>query len=115
MMQMTVARIVPRARQKKLWEITNEDLQPSIAKQLPRLPNRQLVAEPVMRNTAPAIGLAAFLLLREDPTAVLGLFPSDHVIADEKRFREILQRGIKIAAAGARFVELGSRPVIAEA
>ena len=110
MIQQTVARLLPLARPKKLWVITNEDLQPAIAKQLPRLANRQLVAEPVMRNTAPAIGLAAFLLLREDPTAVLGLFPSDHVIDDQKRYRETLQRGIKIAAAGANIVVLGIRP-----
>ena len=43
---------------------------------------KQIIAEPVGRNTAPAIGLAAFLLLRQDPEAVLGLFPSDHVIAE---------------------------------
>ena len=46
-----------------------------------------MIAEPVGRNTAPAIGLAAFLLLREDPEAVIGMFPSDHVIADENRYR----------------------------
>jgi mannose-1-phosphate guanylyltransferase len=114
MMQQTVARLLPLASPKKFWVITNEDLRPAIAKQLSRLPKDQLVAEPVPRNTAPAIGLAGFLLLREDPSAVLGLFPSDHVIADEKRFRETLQRGIKIAAAGANIVVLGIRPTRAE-
>src|SRR6478609_8691360 len=96
MIQQTVARLLPLASPRKFWIITNEDLRPAIAKQLPRLPKNQLVAEPMPRNTAPAIGLAAFLLLREDPSAVLGLFPSDHAIADENRFRETLQRGIKI-------------------
>ena len=50
-------------------------------RQLRKLRPQQIVAEPAGRNTAPAIGLAAFLLLRHDPDAVLGLFPSDHVIA----------------------------------
>jgi mannose-1-phosphate guanylyltransferase len=68
----------------------------------------------VGRNTAPAIGLAAFLLLRDDPDAIIGMFPSDHVIADEKRFRETLERGIEIAAAGANIVVLGIRPTRAE-
>ena len=36
-------------------------LRPAICKQLPKLPKAQVVAEPVGRNTAPAIGLAAFL------------------------------------------------------
>src|SRR5581483_2866619 len=99
---------------KKFWIITNDDLQSEIAKQLPKLPKRQILAEPVGRNTAPAIGLAAFLLLREDPQAVIGMFPSDHVIADEKRFRETLERGIEVAAAGPNIVVLGIRPNRAE-
>jgi mannose-1-phosphate guanylyltransferase len=69
-----------------------------------------MLAEPAGRNTAPAIGLAAFLLLRENPEAVLGMFPSDHVISDEKCYRETLARGIAIAAAGENIVALGIRP-----
>ena len=56
------------------------DLQREIVRQLPRFDKKQILAEPVGRNTAPAIGLAAFILQRTDPDAVLGLFPSDHVI-----------------------------------
>jgi mannose-1-phosphate guanylyltransferase len=114
MIQQTVERLLPLASPKQFWVITNEDLRPAIAKQLSRLPKNQVVAEPVPRNTAPAIGLAAFLLLRQDPTAILGLFPADHVIGDEERFREMLRRGIKIAAAGANIVVLGIRPTRAE-
>jgi len=114
MIQQTLARLLPLASARKFWVITNEDLRPAIARQLPRVPKNQVIAEPIPRNTAPAIGLAAFLLLREDPSAVLGLFPSDHVIADEKRFRETLQRGIKIAASDANIVVLGVRPTRAE-
>jgi mannose-1-phosphate guanylyltransferase len=114
MIQQTVARLLPVVSARKFWIVTNEDLRSTIAKQLPRLPKSQLIAEPMPRNTAPAIGLAAFLLLRQDPSAVLGLFPSDHAIADEKRFRDTLQRGIKIAAAGANIVVLGIRPTRAE-
>src|SRR5204863_2659284 len=88
MIQQTVSRLLPLAPAKKFWIITNGDLQSAIAQQLPELPKKQILAEPVGRNTAPAIGLAAFLLMREDPQAVIGLFPSDHVIADEKRYRE---------------------------
>ena len=110
MIQQTVARLLPLAPAKRFWIITNEDLRPAILKQLPRLTKGQVLAEPVGRNTAPAIGLAAFLLQRETPDAVIGMFPSDHVIADEKRYRETLQRGIEIAAAGENIVVLGIRP-----
>jgi mannose-1-phosphate guanylyltransferase len=110
MIQQTLARLLPLAAPKRFWIITNEDLCPAIAKQLPKVPKAQVLAEPVGRNTAPAIGLAAFLLQREDPEAVIGMFPSDHVIADEKHYRDTLQRGIAIAAAGANIVVLGIKP-----
>ncbi len=114
MIQQTVSRLLPLAPPNKFWIVTNGDLRSAIVKQLPKLPQEQVLAEPVGRNTAPAIGLAAFLLLREDPEAVIGLFPSDHVIGDEKRYRETLARGVEIAAAGANIVVLGIRPTRAE-
>src|SRR3954467_2137391 len=114
MIQQTVARLLPQAPAKNFWIITNEDLRPAILKQLSKLSKAQVLAEPIGRNTAPAIGLAAFLLLRDNPDAVIGLFPSDHVIADEKRYCETLERGIEIAAAGANIVVLGIRPNRAE-
>jgi mannose-1-phosphate guanylyltransferase len=114
MIQQTVERLLPLAPAKQFWIITNEDLRLAVVKQLPKVSKAQVLAEPVGRNTAPAIGLAAFLLLRENPQAVIGMFPSDHVIADEERYRETLQRGIDIAAAGANIVVLGIRPNRAE-
>jgi mannose-1-phosphate guanylyltransferase len=110
MIQQTVARLLPLAPAKRFWIITNENLRLAIAKQLPKLPKTQILAEPVGRNTAPAIGLAAFLLSRENPEAVIGMFPSDHVIADQRRYRQTLERGIAIAAAGPNIVVLGIRP-----
>jgi mannose-1-phosphate guanylyltransferase len=48
--------------------------------------------------------------MRHDPNAVIGMFPSDHVIADEGRYRETLKKGIALAAAGNNIVVLGIRP-----
>jgi mannose-1-phosphate guanylyltransferase len=114
MIQQTVARLLPLVSPKQFWIITNGDLRPAILKQLPKMPKAQVLAEPMGRNTAPAIGLAAFLLLREHPDAVIGMFPSDHVIADEKSFRAIIGHGLEIAASGENIVVLGIRPSRAE-
>jgi mannose-1-phosphate guanylyltransferase len=114
MIQQTVARLLPLASARHFWVITNQDSRREIARQIPRLNPQQIVAEPVGRNTAPAIGLAAFILLRSNPDTVIGLFPSDHVIGDEKRYRQVLEKGIKIAAAGENIVVLGIRPTRAE-
>ena len=114
MIQQTLERLKPLAALKKTWIITNEYLAQEIADQLPGLPVAQIVQEPVARNTAPACGLAAFIIERENPEAVLGVFPSDHVIADEPRFLKALQKGIAVAAAGANVVVLGIEPTRAE-
>jgi mannose-1-phosphate guanylyltransferase len=114
MIQQTVARLLPLAPAKQFWIITNDDLRPEILRQLRKLPPQQVVAEPVGRNTAPAIGLAAFILQQSQPEAVLGLFPSDHVIANEARFREVLEEGIAIASSGENIVVLGIEPSRAE-
>ncbi len=114
MIQQTVSRLLPLAPAKHFWIITNEDSQREIARQIPRLSKQQIVAEPAGRNTAPAIGLAAFILLQSDPDTVIGLFPSDHVIGDEKRYHQVLQKGIEIAASGENIVVLGIRPTRAE-
>src|SRR5580693_3969799 len=114
MIQQTVERLKPLAPLDKTWVITNEYLAHEIAEQLPKLPAGQIVQEPVARNTAPACGLAAFLIERMNPNAVLGVFPSDHVIADEPRFLKALQKGIALAAAGENIVVLGIEPIRAE-
>jgi len=114
MIQQTVARLLPLAPVSRCWIITNQDSQHEIARQLPKLKRQQVIAEPIGRNTAPAIGLAAFILMRSDPDAVIGMFPSDHVIGDEKSYRRILEEGIRIAARGENIVVLGIRPTRAE-
>ena len=114
MIQQTVDRLLALADPKRFWIVTNDDLRDGIAKQLPKLPKKQIVAEPVGRNTAPAIGLAAFIIQRQDPDAVIGLFPSDHVIANEKEFRRIIKRAVEIAAAGENMVVMGIQPNRAE-
>lgn len=111
MIQQTVERLKPLAPLENALIVTNEFLAQEIADQLPTLPRTQIIEEPVARNTAPACGLAAFLIERENPDAVLGVFPSDHVISDEPRFLKALQKAIALAAAGDNMVVLGIEPI----
>ncbi len=114
MLQRTVDRLGPIAPPARCWVITNNSLMSTITAQLPEVPATQILAEPVARNTAPAAGLAAFLLERETPDAVLGIFPADHAIENERGFGEILRSGCELAAAGENIVVLGIAPSRAE-
>src|SRR5512141_296214 len=67
LIQATVDRLSPVLPPENIWILTNDHLRPEIVRQLPEVPKRQILAEPVQRNTAPAIGLAAHILNEIDP------------------------------------------------
>jgi len=114
MIQRTVDRLRPLAQPEDFWVVTNSLLSDMICGQLDLIPEEQVVCEPAARNTAPAAGLAAFLIERSAPDAVLGMFPADHVIADELAFLAVIERAIQLAAAGDNIVVLGVTPTRAE-
>lgn len=82
----------------------------AVRAQIPDLPPDQLIAEPSPRDSMAAIGLAAALLERRDPEAVLGAFAADHVITDEAAFAEAVREAVDIAATSQRLVTIGIRP-----
>ena len=114
MIQQTLARLSRLAASHDAWVITNELLQARIAEQLPELQAGRILCEPVARNTAPACALAAFILEKQEPNTVIGIFPSDHVVGDINRFMQVIHSGIALAAAGERIVVLGVPPTRAE-
>jgi len=113
LIQQTVDRISPIIPPENIWVITNDYLQQEIRKQLPEVPKRQIIAEPAQRNTAPCIGLAAHILNDLDPEAVMGVFPADHLILKEGRFRNFIRSAFKAAETN-DVVVLGIQPRWAE-
>jgi len=109
LIQNTVDRLTPLIPPERLWVLTNDHLRKEIVRQLPEIPARQILAEPAQRNTAPAIGLAAHILQSIDPDAVMGVFPADHIIAREGRYRQLV-RGAFRCAEGGRIAVLGILP-----
>jgi mannose-1-phosphate guanylyltransferase len=93
----------------RIWVITNRDLRDPIARQLPEVPRRQIVAEPAQRNTAPCNGLAAHILASIDRDAVIGVFPADHIVGKPARFRRLLSPAYRAAEQG-NLVVLGIQP-----
>ncbi|MGD0360458.1 MAG: sugar phosphate nucleotidyltransferase [Bryobacteraceae bacterium] len=113
LIQNTVARLRPVIPPERLWVLTNDYLRDEIVRQLPEVPARQILAEPAQRNTAPAIGLAAHILQSIDPEAVMGVFPADHIIAKEGRYRQLVRGALRSAGRG-QIVVLGILPRWAE-
>jgi mannose-1-phosphate guanylyltransferase len=106
LIQQTVDRLSEVLPPERIYVLTNPSLRSEIVRQLPGVPKNQILAEPAQRNTAPAIGLAAHLIGQQDPDAVMGVFPADHVITKPKRFLKFVRSAYAGAAKG-QMVVLG--------
>ena len=113
LIQQTVERLKEVVPPENVWVITNEYLLREIRRQLPEVPKSQILAEPAQRNTAPCIGLAATIFSQIDRHAIMGVFPADHLIYKEGRFRRFVKAAYKAAAAH-DVVVLGIEPQWAE-
>ena len=109
LIQGTVDRLAPLIPPERIWILTNDFVRDEIARQLPEVPQSQIIAEPAQRNTAPAIALAAHILQSIDPKAVFGVFPSDHVIGQPKRYLQFVRGAFRAAEKG-KIGVLGIKP-----
>jgi mannose-1-phosphate guanylyltransferase len=100
LIQATVDRLAPLAPPDRTFVVTGGAHAAAIARQLPDLPAENIVVEPAPRDSAPAIGLAAALIHRRDPDAVMGSFHADHLIYDEPAFREAVRAAEAVAREG---------------
>jgi mannose-1-phosphate guanylyltransferase len=69
----------------------------AIARQLPEIPEGNLIVEPSPRGSGPAIILAAALIHRLDPNAIMGSFAADHDVTDRRAFEEAVRTAIRAA------------------
>lgn len=106
-----VARVFPPS---KIYVVGNGEHRRLFSEQLPRVPPERLLLEPVGRNTAAAVALAAEHVRRALPAsvedAVLGVFPADHAIRQEARFRQVVRAALAAAEAESMLVVLGIPP-----
>lgn len=108
LLQATVDRLAPLAEE-RMVVVTGAAHAEAVRDQLPGLPADGLVAEPSPRDSMAAIGLAAALIERRDPDAVMGSFAADHVIPDAAAFAACVRDAVATAAEG-WLVTLGIEP-----
>jgi len=110
MIQSTVDRLEGFVDPKNVFVVTNKLQKAAIVKQLPNVPSENVLVEPIGRNTAPCIGLAAMFVRRLDPNGVMVVLPADHLIADEKEFRRVLGVAVDLAKRQASLTTIGIQP-----
>ena len=110
MIQLTVDRILPLVDMEDIYIATNKDYRALVRQQLPGIPEQNILCEPVGRNTAPCIGLGAVHISKKYDDAVMMVLPSDSLIKDGDRYRELTGEACDIAAEGDNLVTMGIRP-----
>ncbi|CAN5584762.1 mannose-1-phosphate guanylyltransferase [soil metagenome] len=108
LLQEAVRRLQPLCGS-RLLVITGQAHASEVGASIPAVQADHVLVEPCARDSLPAIGLAAAVLEREHPEAILGSFAADHVIADDVRFLELVQRAVAVAREN-YLVTLGIQP-----
>ena len=93
-----------------IYIVTNEAYLPLVFKQIPELNKDQVLAEPQRRNTSPCVAYAASKIYAINPDANLVVAPSDHIIQNEKNFREVIIRGLAFTAENDVLLTIGIQP-----
>jgi mannose-1-phosphate guanylyltransferase len=111
MIQATIDRLGDLVAADRTWIITNRSLVQPILSQLPQLNAKKIIGEPCKRDTAPAIGLAALLLLAEDPDATMVLMPADHLIQPAEAFQSAIEQAVGLVESNPKtLVTFGIKP-----
>jgi mannose-1-phosphate guanylyltransferase len=100
LLQQTVDRLTPLVRPDGVLVVTGQAHGTAVRAQLPDLSAANLLLEPSPRDSTAAIGLAAAILVRRSPDAVIASFPADHVISDGDAFRAAVEQAAAAARAG---------------
>ncbi len=111
MLEQTVERLLPLAPAARIWTVTNAEQQSAVRKQLPKDSRKRVLVEPMGRNTAAAIALAAFHIQHfAKGDALMAVLPADHYIAKTRKYQEIVEAALHVAREPGHMVVLGIPP-----
>lgn len=111
MLQMTVKRLLKLIPLDRIFIVTDKRYYNLVLEQLPDLPSRNVIAEPVGKNTAACIALSAFIIDKYFEDSTLLVVPSDHLVKDEERYLEVVKSGLQyVEGRKESIITLGIKP-----
>ena len=111
MLEQTVARLRRLIPPQSIWSVTNAEQATALRKQLPAPARKHVLAEPVGKNTAAAIALAAIHIRHwAHGDALMAVLPADHFISKSEHYRKIVESALAFASEPGRIVVLGIPP-----
>lgn len=110
LIQSTYERFLQICLPENIFIVTNENYVDLIKEQLPQLSENQILAEPLMRNTAPCIAYGSTKISEINPDAVIVVAPSDHTIGNLAAFITAIETSMEVAAQTDCLITLGVKP-----
>lgn len=109
MLQQTYSRFRKWLPEEKIYIVTSEEYVPLVKEQL-AVPDKQLIIEPLQRDTGPCVTLTALSFLKENDNEVFAAVPSDHYIPEDDSIYDVFELADKTAESGSSIVTLGIKP-----
>lgn len=110
LIQQTYDRFLKIVPKENIFILTNESYIKLVKEQLPDLDDSQILAEPIMRNTAPCIAYGSHKILKLNPDASIVVAPSDHLIMDSEEFTRCINKSLDTASNLDCLISLGIKP-----
>ncbi len=110
LLQLTFQRVNKIIPAENILVVTNKEYKGLVAEHLPSMPEKNILLEPMRRNTAPCIAYAAYRIKKENENANMIITPSDHLITDESVYLDTLTKALDISAKNEFLITLGIKP-----
>jgi len=110
LIQWTFDRFASFIPKENIYVVTSNEYRDIVHKQLPQMPQENILGEPSRKNTAPCIAYISFKLQQKDPKASLIVAPADHLILDTKGFTKVCLEALSFVGKHSAFITLGIKP-----
>ena len=110
MIQHTVERLKGLVDIQNMYIVTNEIYKDLVLEHIPDIPKENIIIEPVAKNTAPCIGLAAIHIAKKNPDSKMIILPSDHLIKFNEIFIDTLKIALDVVEKGDNLATIGITP-----